>query len=43
MMRFGNNRKQAVTRLREMGLTVMMITGDNEKVAARVAEKTRYR
>ncbi len=31
--------KQAVSRLREMGLTVMMITGDNEKVAARVARK----
>ncbi|SHH70193.1 Cu2+-exporting ATPase [Desulfofustis glycolicus DSM 9705] len=31
--------KQAVSRLREMGLKVMMITGDNEKVAARVAKK----
>jgi len=29
--------KKAISRLRDMGITTMMITGDNEKVAARVA------
>lgn len=31
--------KQAVSGLKEMGLQVMMLTGDNEKVAARVARE----
>lgn len=30
--------KNAISRLKDMGITAMMITGDNEKVAARVAK-----
>lgn len=31
--------KNAISRLKDMGIKVMMITGDNEKVAARVTEE----
>ncbi len=31
--------KEAISRLKEMGIKIMMITGDNEKVAARITEE----
>jgi P-type Cu2+ transporter len=31
--------KEAISRLKDMGIMIMMITGDNEKVAARITEQ----